>query len=445
MMSVRNANRKYNDAIRTIIQLTYSSNARKPSFMSLAKKYYLGDSEEKDKVSRDMYLLLEDISTKIFNILEAGTRGDCLNRASRILGTLFLLSPFEDSTAPVINKKFKVLYRVVASIRFLDELLFEGKCRNEYMKKYWKGYSRFEEIKDRELHKEMVIKPIIYSIFCEIAGFEHPQSIRLLKGDKSESRKDEFRVLEPDERDRLKNISINAGNELLASLLSRRHEENAKNGSIIGNDTDFTKFCRSIVNHTYNSNKELGSAFKICQIYTSSIIPSRRNIKRLDTVKTLSYVSSHVESGLIQKSITVSFYSMFGLFPQGFGITCIPNEKRPGNTNFTYEMAIVNKFYPDEISAPYVRVVTRNKEFDRGFSDEQVSKDRNLFFPATQSRINKKSQTETFKKILKRGQKLEDLLAEAFPRCWDAHEFYSTRECSLWNNVNYEVGEEEAA
>ena len=412
--------------------------------MSLAKEFFVADAEEKKVLSFKIHTLIEDISERFYKITEAGTRSDCLNRASRILGTLFLLTPFEDPTAPLVNKKFKVLYRSVTSIRFLDELLFQGKCKSSYMQKYWHGERRFVDTDAGKTYKEMFVKPIVYSIFCELAGFEHPQSLRILQGDKEETLKDEFRVLEPDERDRLKNISLEAGNDLLTAVLQARMETNQFDEKVPGSDIDFASFSRSITNHTYNSNKELGSAFKISQIYTSSIIPSRRKLSRTDSVKTLSYISSHVKKGIIQTSIASRFFAMFGLFPQGFGVTCI-NEKEKNRGKFAYEMAIVNKLYPDHIVSPHCRVVTRQKGFDRGFSDMTIKKDKNLYFPVTQNSINKKEHEETLKKMLRQGDDLEEMLNMAFPRFWEPNDYYAKRECSLWSNISYEFSDEVAA
>lgn len=433
----------FNSVLRSILQIYSSTNPRRPSLVMEVGKYFISDDMKKENVILPtIYNTIESIADKITLLLEAATRPDCLNRASRAIGSLYLLSPFDDLHVAKVNKRYKPIYRLIVAIRFLDEMLFQDRCKSGYLKQYWHGYERFESKDDFLQYKEMFIKPLVYSILIESAVFEHPDAVNILKGTKDEKILDEFRTLQPAERIALSRVTSQAQSEVLTELLAYRRMKRINGSETPQINDDFNVYCKSLYSLSRDSSKELGSTLKIASIYASAILPTKNNPSRKSTVEAFKFLSLHVEKGKLSKSIATSFMRMFGIFPQGFGVTCAVENS--SNKQITVEKAIVNKLYPSEPTSPHCRVVTRFNEFDRGFRDQVIKRGVNLFFKAVFDE-HSKTVVRRMASTLEQAENADELLEEFLPRLWDPHEYFGTREVNIWNNVSYDEFKESAA
>lgn len=426
---------QFNISLRSIIQLVSSYNERKPAFTNYARDFFISDEvKNNNDVLPKLYELAECISDKLIKLIEADNRSDSLNRSARALGTLFLLSPFDEYRAPKVNKRYKPVYRMIVCVRFIDELLFLGKCKVPYLEKNWRGESRFEFKEDMTLYKEMFVKPLIYDILCETAGQEHPQAIKLVKGSEDKPL-DEFRLLNDAEREKYTKICNYGASKLLEELLAYRREKKLAGGEKSAQIDMFNAFTKSISKHMRNSNKELGSALKVSQIYASSILPTKHGVKRRQTVDAIKFLLEHVNKQEINSGIAEIFTRMFGMFPQGFGVVSLMNQRLIHSKN-SIEKAIVNRLYPDTPTTPHCRIVTRHSEFDRGPQDATVKRDNNMFFPGTY----KAHKNKVIGKLLSAkppGRDQEEFLDEMLPKEWEPYSYFSERENTIWDAINY--------
>lgn len=409
----------------------------------LVGNYFVSEEKIKEKVILPaIYKTIESIADKLVLLLEAETRSDCLNRASRAMGSLFLFSPFEGHHVAKVNKRYKPIYRLIVAIRFLDEMLFQNRCKSGYLKQYWRGYERFESREELLQYKEMFIKPLVYAILIESAAFAHPDAESILKGKNVEKVLDEFRTLTTSERIALSRVTGQAQSEVLAALLAYRKAVRVNDIESSHLNDDFNTFCKSLYSISRDSNRDLPSVLKIASIYASAVLPTKTNPSRRSTVEASKFLSVHVEKGNLSENIATSFMKMFGIFPQGFGVTCVV--EHGSNQQITFEKAIVNKLYPREPTNPHCRLVTRFYEFDRGFRDQVVNKNINLFFKSAFD-THSKTVIKRIATTLEQAGNAGELLEEYLPRLWEPHDYFSTREVNIWNNVSYDDFKENAA
>lgn len=102
---------------------------------------------------------------------------------------------------------------------------------------------------------------------------------------------------------------------------------------------------------------------------------------------------------------------------QGFGIAYLPDDDR-SLIQERYEYAIVNSLYPADPRVPQCRIVTRNLTYVSYGNNILISEENNLFFPATQKKMQKVDEQRLREIIVKLYHDFEQRGAnDLIPKC----------------------------
>ena len=430
----------YLDEINSLARKILSYDPKKPSLYGNAERYFAsqqGNVSLTENEFTSFFTHMDDLVQTLISLTEGESRSDTLGKSARFLGSLFHLSPGGKAHQPKVNKKLKPLYRAVTTARFLDELLLEGYCKTGHIRQHWEGTSRFSDKNARKRYLQQVITPLYYSLLSFDAGLFHPEAKALLSGECKHSPKDEFRTLNNNERRKLLEINERHSLSFLKLVLERKKQYLRKTADYDEIKVqEFSEFAITTFKLKGQSEKELGSAIKISQIYASLILATKREQCRSETVNAMYHVVEHANKGEVKLELANKFQAMFGLFPQGFGIACLV--ERADNSMKPWELAVVNKLYPADPAQPHCRIVTRRLEYNRSTIDVDVSIKQNLFFSESREKLSYLLSPAVRKSLEVLSSKSEkELEAELIPPSWDPHELFTSRDLSVWSNVSY--------
>lgn len=354
--------------------------------------------------------------------------------SAKVLGTLQLLSPCEGKKLRLLHQKLKPSYKGVIALRLLDKLLFDGEFKNDYVTKLFNKETRYPETEGNlSEFQENIALPVLFASIFQDVGLLHPKAQRILKGDDGDL--DEFRVLTQEERTALLKINYEQTLDYISFGLGKdKYVGNSKSEREDFNGIQQRRltFTRTLVIKALNPKLGIGNLIKVPQIYTSIVFSSKPDYNFLDLPKAALVVTNAGDKGAISKLVAQKLLDIVGYFPQGFGITYIPEED--GGQVDRYEYAIVTKLNPEDPYHPVCRVATRHLTFISSGSVITVQKHSNLYFKAAKSRLEK-IKPERLKEILsKLVSNFEERKAlELIPSYWNPYDFFCYEKLqNLW-------------
>ena len=192
------------------------------------------------------------------------------------------------------------------------------------------------------------------------------------------------------------------------------------------------KFLKYLIKDGVQPKQGLGNLLKVPQLYVSVIFSTKKayNYKLLPKVYQALY--QNAERGVCRKDIVDLLYMITGAFPQGYGITYIP-ENTEGKA--IYEYGVVTHLYPEHPEQPICRAATKNLAFiDCGY-DITIKKNYNLYYAETVkkfSQISKERLNEILELLASNYEERQTL--DLLPRCWIPTEYFSRKPYQkLWN------------
>lgn len=377
---------------------------------------------------------LKNICDEILSFCIGKNKDDSNKKIAKLLGTLALRMPEEKNLALQYNQKNRHLYQAVLSLKLLDQLLEDKQIDNEYILKR----ASLNETEEVSRFTSEIQTPLLMISLLLNVGMCHPIAQQILKGESNEA--DEFRILSPDERVALLKCNYQQTlNYLTDGLGLDRYIGNSKSEREIFNKSEEEKsaFICSLLKSAINPKQGLGNLIKVPQIYTSVVLPTKRNFTYHSFPRAFQMLNKNVEIGAIDKQVVESLLKITGIFPQGYGITYVPKNSDGYNLE-RYELAIVNTLYPQEPYSPICRIATRYQLFISSGMDLLITSDNNLYFPDARKQLMKTS-PERLKEILSKLWNNFEVRwdqVDLIPKCWHPSEYFSlAKRQNVWNKI----------
>jgi len=408
------------------------------------------DREQRDLQERltfereERYQHLLEICYQVIELCEANDFVETNRKSAQVLGSIQLLSPTEGKKVPEKNEQSKPLYRAVLCLRLLDALCIGKAIAEPYIKKYLgeitpdqfqyfcqtdpDGYQRFVDY---------VKVPVLMAAILQDIGNYHPDAQEILCG--SDGQQSQFRVLEVEDRKKLLQINYRETFRYLVDGIGMpAYIGNSKveRELFIEREKEKLAFLKHLHKTSVNPKNGIGNLLKVPQIYVSIVLSTKASYNYKLLPKVYQALKQNAERGHCSQGVVNYLYRITGAFPQGYGITYIPDDAE-GNATDRYEYAIVTQLYPENPEYPACRIATRQLTFISYGQDIVIENRSNLYFAETAKKlanISKKRLMEILELLASNYKEREKL--DLIPRCWHANEFFSLKDNQkLWNKT----------
>lgn len=382
---------------------------------------------------------LEQFALQLLHIIEGDSEAETLNASAKFLGTLLLITAGNQGKFARQHKILKPIYKAVLALRLADAMFKEGNVKHSYLQIHQHCLTRFSGNNYwREKWQVEIAIPLIKAALLQDIGLYHPAAQSVLLG--PEKDKDEFRLLEEDERKLL--LKLNLQHSLLylrhgagiPSIVANTHQEYEERLAV---KEGALNFALEVVQDATILKNHVGDLIKIPQIYASFVLSTKSDYSRKDLPKGYMVIKSLIEKGRLNRRIATNFLQMVGYFPQGFGVTYIATDMQ-GNIKDGYEYAIVNRLYPDNPSEPRVRGVSRNLNFIVSGKDMVITRDLNLYFVANTKKIQRIDKTR-LKELVDSlsGGEANDNVENLVPQFWEPYDFFAEKKYqNIWTAIS---------
>ena len=388
----------------------------------------------------ERYNYLHTICSNILSLCEGDTLTESNRKSAQLLGTIQLLSPTEGKNLAMINEMNKPLYKGVLALRLLDQICLNDSLPNAYVSQILdkEKFVNYENLatENKTLYQhfvEYVKIPVLMAAILQDIGTHHPEAQKIIQD--SEEGKDSSRNLVVATRKMLLQINYR---ETIKYVVDGMGTDIYKGNSKVERD-QFNKleeaklkFLKYLIKDGVQAKQGLGNLLKVPQLYVSMLFSTKKtyNYKLLPKIYQALY--QNAERGVCRKDIVDLLYKITGMFPQGYGVTYIP-ENVEGKV--IYEYGVVSHLYPENPEEPICRAATKNLSFiDCGY-DVTIKKNYNLYYADTVKKfamISKERLNEILELLASNYEERQDL--DLLPRCWAPMEYFSRKPYQkLWN------------
>lgn len=383
------------------------------------------------------------ICDEILDLLgETGGQETNLN-AAKMLGTLQLMSPIEGKNVAAVNQRSKHLYKTVLCLKLLDDLLKQKQITNNYVLQKYQEHLVWARSKDpakpefSPFRTDIQIPLIIASLFQDV-GHYHPEAQLILKGPKGDL--DEFRALNKEERSALLKISYQHALRYTTfgiGIATYKGNSKEERKAFYAEEQEKLKFSRVLLKSAINPESGIGNLLKVPQVYCSVILSTKSNYNYEALPRVKLVMDKGAEVGAYNKAVSDTLIKMTGVFPQGYGITYIPQDSDRQDLD-RYEYALVIGLYPEDIEEPVCRIATRNLAFNAFGVNLIIGKNNNLYFSGARKKLERVSEErleEILRKLWSNYEQRKHL--DLIPKCWYPSEYFSyARFQNLWNKAS---------
>lgn len=370
----------------------------------------------------------------VLRLTEGANRADTLTRSARMLGSLLLTVPVSSRRWRELQYGYKLLYRATLSLRLLDHAMEHKLLPTTELQQH---YAQRIQGDDNCPYRLNVQLPLVIAVMLLDAGQLEPDAVSLLVGYTGDL--DTTRALKPEERAEYLKRSQQATSQLVSTALDTLpYKGNSKAEKQLHQQYELARLAliRQFIQQQANPASPLGNILKIPQVYSSMVLPGRQRYSYEALPKASLLLKDSVSRGQLHGPLVQHFLRITGIFPQGFGIAFTP-ARQDNNLQEKYELAIVNQLYPDKMSEPLCRIVSRNLQYRRSGQNCLISMEHNLYFKPARERLAV-IPAERLQEILVKlsadwqpGQ-----LRRYIPRCWQPEQFFEKPEHqNLWNNA----------
>lgn len=359
---------------------------------------------------------------------------DTQHKSSKFLGSILLLSPGSGEQLSELHHRMKPAYKAVLCLRLLDKLLIDDVITNQHIREHYNAEKRFDVTNFFDNpYAHTVILPVMLAAMLQDIGLLHPELIALQKGEGGE---DLFRVLEPEERNKMLELSHKYTLQYLHEGLGMRpyignSKEQKKEFLIL--EKKRLQFQTLLLQDAVSHKIGVGDIIKIPQIYASVVLSTKRDYKRKNLPTAAILIDQLGQKDAISEAKAKAFINIVGYFPQGYGISYIPTDLR-GIELDSYEFCIVNSLNPATPQEPICRKVTRNLAYIISGDVETIKKTVNLHYPVARKKLNKieKGRLIQILEQLRHNFDPKDV-QEMVPTHWEPYDYFFMRKRqNLW-------------
>jgi len=423
---------------KSLVTIEKNNAPKQQKKLERTEKTYKKEQAQQQQKRTLRYQSVVDLCCKLLVLSEGESWQDTQTKSAKLLGTLQLLSPGEGAKLAQHHQKLKPAYKGVLALRLLDKLLLEDNIPNQYIKERNQPSQRYPD-KEGELtlfQRDVAIPILIGALFQDV-GLLHPEAQLLLKGE--DGTLDEFRVLDNDIR--LKLLKINHEQTLdyiTLGLGSDQYVGNSKvdKVSFEANEKERLNFTRTLLKEAIKPKLVVGNLLKVPQIYTSVVFSTKQSYHLLDLPKAGLVINKAAEGEVISTDAANGLLAIVGHFPQGYGITYIPQDEDRQDMD-RYEYAIVSNLNPKDPYVPRCRITTRNLTFIANGQSMLINKENNLFFLIARKKLGKINPArleEILRKLVSNFEERKEL--DLIPRYWNPYGFFCYKKLqNLWKKA----------
>lgn len=399
--------------------------------------------KEQEAKRAERYLKVVKICNEILDLLGETGQDETIHNAAKILGTLQLMSPIEGKAVASTNQRTKHLYKTVLCLKLLDDLLKQKLITNNFVLKKYQEHLMWARSKDPSkpeyspFRTDIQIPLIIASLFQDV-GHYHPEAQLVLKGPKGDL--DEFRALNKEERSALLKISYQHALRYTTfgvGIATYRGNSKEERKEFYAEEQEKLKFTRVLLKSAINPESGIGNLLKVPQVYCSVILSTKNNYSYETLPRVKLVMDKGAEVGAYSKPVSDTLIKMTGVFPQGYGVTYIPQDSDRQDLD-RYEYALVTGLYPEDIEEPVCRIATRNLAFNAFGVNLIIGKNNNLYFSNARKKLERVSEErleEILRKLWSNYEQRKHL--DLIPKSWYPTEYFAyARFQNLWNKAS---------
>ncbi len=388
---------------------------------------------------------LQGIAEELIALCEAENFAESNRKSAQCLGTIQLSSPTEGSKVATTNELSKPVYKAILSLRLLDYICMNKVIKDPYLTHFVAGipkdsFLQFAQLEPTKYQRflDYVKVPLVMAALIQDIGNYHPDARAILVGEDGEQ--DPYRTLEIEDRKALLQINYRETIKFLVEGIGfQKYVGNSRNERDQFDLDQRRKvlFIKQLLKGSIKPGEGIGNLLKVPQIYSSIVLSTKSSYNYKVLPKVYQALNQNAERKSCSQAIVDVLYKITGMFPQGYGITYIPNEVDGSPSNF-YEYAIVTQLYPKVPEQPLCRIATRKLAFVGYGQDIEIAVNRNLYFIETTKKLANMSKArlnEILELLSSNYQERQDL--DLLPRCWHTKDYFSIKNNQkLWNKRN---------
>jgi hypothetical protein len=385
---------------------------------------------------------LHAICCEIITLSEGESFAETNRKSAQLLGTIQLLAPTEGKKISLVNEQSKPLYKSVMCLRLLDRFCIDSTLDEAYIDRELEEIARDQypdlQMKNEVIYHKFIDKvkiPVLMAAILQDMGNNHPDAQKIMYGD--DGSENHFRTLAVEERKALLQINYRETVKYLVDGIGAAiYLGNSKTDRDKFNKVENNKllFIKHLLKSSVNPKQGIGNLLKIPQIYASIVLSTKESYNYKLLPKVYKALYQNAERGSCSKTMVDALYQITGAFPQGYGVTYIPQDV---DENVRYEYGVVTQLYPSDPEEPVCRSATRNLTFMGHGQDLVVKKSSNLYFVETAkkfSTISKERLNEILELLSSNYHERKKL--DLLPRCWQPGEYFSLKaNQKLWNRA----------
>ena len=331
-------------------------------------------------------------------------------------------------------------------LKLLDYLLEQKLITNSFVLQKHHEHLIWKSSKDKSkpeyspFRSDIQIPLIIAALFQDV-GHYHPDAQLILKG--PDGRMDEFRALDKDERTQLLKISYQQALRYTTfgiGVATYRGNSRQDREIFYKEEQEKLKFTRTLLKSAINPEQGIGNLLKVPQVYCSVIMSTKHNYSYEHLPRVKLVMDKGAEVGAYSAAVSKSLIDITGVFPQGYGITYIPQDS-DGHDLDRYEYGIVVGLFPDDIEIPECRMATRNLAFNAFGVNVIIGKENNLYFGVARKKLERVSEErleEILRKLWSNYEERKHL--DLIPKCWFPYEYFTySKFQNLWNKASDKI------
>ncbi|MEN3159321.1 hypothetical protein ABC502_13160 [Alkalimonas sp. NCh-2] len=370
----------------------------------------------------------------LLQLSEGSQPAETLTRSARILGSLQLLVPEQPRRTLEVQFSFKLLYKMVLTLRLLQHRL-ERSLMPASWQLCWQQRQTEEAAEADCPFRHQIQLPLLLATMLQEYGQLHPSAQKLLQN--AERRIDPLTEFNSEERYQFLLQSHQGSLQLLQQGLGHWPYQGADKQARQWHEQQQQaqqQWIMQLLEAAQAPGTSIGNLLKVPQVYTSIVMPGRKRFRYESLPKAALLLKQGVQQQLYSADWVDQLLRITGLFPQGYGLAFIP-AKHSVQSRDKYEFAIVNALYPTQPQVPHCRIVTRQLQYKNTGKDYQIPIAQNLYFRPARKQLEV-IPTERLQEILAKlfDDAEQRFLRQLLPRCWQPHDFFSQpAHQNLWN------------
>jgi hypothetical protein len=289
MASITDSNTHYTNQVKAILDKTYHQGVLKNSLLQQAISYYenepfnqhkldeltrqideLNCANHKEKNSSKIeqlnsqiqqfkknlaeesdqrHCFISSICQEIIDLSEGVSFADSNRKSAKLLGTIQLLIPTDNSVVADLHQACKPIYKAVLSLRLLDKLCIDNSIitKVSYISGFCNGKSgsdfqqfQAQDMQGYQTFVEQVKIPLVMAALLQDIGHFHPEAQQIICG--QEGKLNPFRTLAVDDRKELLQINYRTTIKfLIEGLGTPIYRGNSKAERDVFNSTEHKK------------------------------------------------------------------------------------------------------------------------------------------------------------------------------------------------------------